>query len=804
MRNAISQSPTAKTMAFLASFLVDKSQQSARDSVRELTEKTTRAIPNIYLEHEPSVSEWLASLVPTKEGTYQYLHSLFPSIGWVPRYNWRWLFADSTAGLTVGLVVVPQAMAYALLATLSPDFGLYTSFAGAATYWLFGTSKDIVIGTTAVGSLLVGNVITNIQNAHPGLYTNVEIAKTLSFITGAMLLAIGLLRLGWIVEVIPYIPISAFITAASITIMSTQFPVMMGIPGINTREEPYKVIINSLRNLGNAQLDAAIGISCLILLELIKIICAKMEVRQPSRKRLWATISCLRLSSAMLFYTFVSWLVHRDLPKGESFKHSGVPRFDAELVRLVIPQTPIMMVILVVEHIAIAKNFGKQFGYQVIPSQEIMAQGTANLLGPFLGGYACTGSFGASAVLAKAGVKTPLAGLFSALILLLALYALTGVFYYIPRAALAGLIIHAVLNLVASPKTCYRYWRISPFEFLIWFVGVVVAIFTGLETSIYTTIALSLFLLLVRIARTNGQFLGPVPIWQVAVDLSVDADGRDEIPRQQPSGELEVRDVYIPMDRKDASNPEVIVQSPYPGVFVYRFPEGFNYLNKTLQLNNLTHYILTHTRRTTKQDDLESHRRLWCESGESQSTDASLPVLRAIIFDCSSVNNIDITAVQGLVDARNALDRHAAPALVDWHFAALWNRWSRRALATAGFGYPTKRSRFAPGNWTPVYSLTSSFAGAGPEDACAEARRKEQLAKTDCESNVVERVETDGDAEGIRSCVRQVSTLENGSTGPKHAATAALRPVFGLDRPFFHIDLGQAVAAAVRCAKMSD
>ncbi|OQV08652.1 hypothetical protein CLAIMM_12885 [Cladophialophora immunda] len=538
------------------SFLVDKSQQSARDSLGELAEKTKNTIPDIYLEHEPSVSEWLTSLVPTKEGTYQYLHSLFPSIGWVPRYNWRWLLADSIAGLTVGLVVVPQAMAYALLATLSPDFGLYTSFAGAATYWLFGTSKDIVIGTTAVGSLLVGNVITSIQDSHPGLYTNVEIAKTLSFITGAMLLTIGLLRLGWIVEVIPYIPISAFITAASITIMSTQFPVMMGIPGINTREEPYKVIINSLRNLGNTQLDAAIGISCLILLDLIKRICAKMEVRQPSRKRVWATISCLRLSFAMLFYTFVSWLVHRDMPKGESkfrivgviqsgFKHSGVPRFDAELVRLVIPQTPIMMVILVIEHIAIAKNFGKQFGYQVIPSQEIMAQGTANLLGPFLGGYACTGSFGASAVLAKAGVKTPLAGLFSALILLLALYALTAVFYYIPRAALAGLIIHAVLNLVASPKTCYRYWRISPFEFLIWVVGVVVAIFTGLETSIYTTIGLSLFLLLVRIARTNGQFLGRVPIWQVAVDLGADADPQNESPRQTQS-EIEVRDATFP------------------------------------------------------------------------------------------------------------------------------------------------------------------------------------------------------------------------------------------------------------------
>ena len=164
----------------------------------------------------------------------------------------------------------------------------------------------------------MGNVISDIQESHPGAYTSVEIAKTLSFMSGAILLAIGLLRLGWIVEVIPYIPISAFITAASITIMSTQFPVMMGIPGINTRESPYKVIINSLQNLGHTHSDAAIGVSCLILLDVIRRVCAKLEVRQPSRKRLWVTISSLRLSFAMLLYTFISWLVHRSMPKGES------------------------------------------------------------------------------------------------------------------------------------------------------------------------------------------------------------------------------------------------------------------------------------------------------------------------------------------------------------------------------------------------------------------------------------------------------------------------------------------------------
>lgn len=162
------------------------------------------------------------------------------------------------------------------------------------------------------------------HESQPGRYSSPEIAKALSFITGVILFAIGLLRLGWIVEFIPYIPVSAFITAASITIMSTQFPVMMGIPDINTREEPYKVILSSLRNLNNTQLDAAIGITCLILLDVVRRVCSTMEVRQPGRKRLWAAISSLRLTFAMLFYTMISWLVNMDLPRGESkFKIVG-------------------------------------------------------------------------------------------------------------------------------------------------------------------------------------------------------------------------------------------------------------------------------------------------------------------------------------------------------------------------------------------------------------------------------------------------------------------------------------------------
>lgn len=172
----------------------------------------------------------------------------------------------------------------------------------------------ISLQTTAVGSLLVGGAVNTVQSERPGVYTNEEIAKAISFLSGIVLIFLGLFRLGWLIELIPYVPISAFVTSASFTIIGTQLPVALGIRGIKTREAPYMVYINVLKNLPKTQLDAAIGLSSIVLLFLMRDVFAKMEVRQPGRKRLWAMLSSLRLTFTILLYTFISWIVHRKLP----------------------------------------------------------------------------------------------------------------------------------------------------------------------------------------------------------------------------------------------------------------------------------------------------------------------------------------------------------------------------------------------------------------------------------------------------------------------------------------------------------
>ncbi|QRV87552.1 sulfate anion transporter [Ceratobasidium sp. AG-Ba] len=190
-----------------------------------------------------------------KDSVIGYLSSLFPVFQWITRYNLGWATGDLIAGLTVGLVLVPQSMSYAKIATLSPEYGLYASFVGVFIYCFFATSKDVSIGPVAVMSLQVANVIKHVQQSHPNVYTGPEIAVALAFICGFIVLGIGLLRIGRIVEFIP----------------APAVPGLFGISSrFDTRAATYKVIINTLKNLKYATKDAAFGVVGLFTLYFIK------------------------------------------------------------------------------------------------------------------------------------------------------------------------------------------------------------------------------------------------------------------------------------------------------------------------------------------------------------------------------------------------------------------------------------------------------------------------------------------------------------------------------------------------------
>lgn len=278
------------------------------------------------------------------------------------------------------------------------------------------------------------------------------------------------------------------------------------------------------------------------------------------------------------------------------FQHAAVPVVNKRIIQAFASELPAAVIVMLIEHISISKSFGRINNYVIDPSQELVAIGVTNLLGPFLGAYPATGSFSRTAIKSKSGVRTPFAGVITAIVVLLALYALPAVFYYIPNAALAAVIIHAVGDVITPPKVIFQFWRVSPIDVPIFLAGVLVTVFTTIENGIYTTISVSFAILVWRLFLSRGRLLGVARIRTVkASQKSGDKESGDTVAEE--SGQS-LRTGFLPLDHEDGSNPRVVVQSPYPGVYLYRFAEGFNYPNASRYLNHLTETIFRETRRT--------------------------------------------------------------------------------------------------------------------------------------------------------------------------------------------------------------
>jgi sodium-independent sulfate anion transporter 11 len=555
--------------------------------------------------------------------------------------------------------------------------------------------------------------------------------------------------------------------------------------------------------------------------------------KHPSRRKLYFFISTLRTAFVILLYTMISWLANRHHHKKPKFKILGtvprgfqdiaVPTMNKKVIKLFASEIPASVIVLLIEHIAIAKSFGRVNNYVINPSQELVAIGVTNLFGPFFGAYPATGSFSRTAIKSKAGVRTPFAGVITAIVVLLAIYALTAVFYYIPSASLSAVIIHAVGDLITAPNTVYQFWRVSPLEVIIFFAGVIVTVFSSIENGIYTTISVSAAVLLFRVVKARGRFLGRVKVHSVIGD-HIGGTGENEGqygalgPRDgardrrgtgaiDPDADDYRRIVFLPVDHHDGSNPEIEIEKPYPGVFIYRFSEGFNYPNANHYLDYLVEVIFKETRRTNPNTYGRLGDRPWNDPGPRRGKEVDptdhRPTLKAVIVDFSSVNNVDITSVQILIDVRNQLDRYAAPDKVQWHFAAINNRWTKRALASAGFGFPTPDidPLSGPRRWKPVFSV-ADIGGSSSAAQYAEYAQTEKEVKR-LRTRDVETGKTTGQHDGIipESPSSSDTDLKRALSEHQHARSVL---VGGINRPFFHLDLTSALQSAIQTIRAEE
>jgi sodium-independent sulfate anion transporter 11 len=523
-------------------------------------------------------------------------------------------------------------------------------------------------------STVVGSIILDVQNIYPDI-PGPQIALSIAIICGSIVTFMGLARLGFIVDFIPLPAITAFMAGSSIVICSGQVKQLLGeTANFSTSAPGYQIIIDTLKSLPTSQgCDAAMGVTALVTLYILRSACNYGARRHPHLTKLFFFLGALRTVFIIVLFTLISFAVnaHRrespafalvgTVPRG--FGHAGVPVLKADVIKLFVPKLPACVIALLIEHIAVSKAFGRINNYTIDPSQELIAIGITNLLGPFVGAYPATGAFSRSAIQSKSGARSPFAGIITACIVLIAMYALTGGLYYIPKATLSGVIIHAVGDLIVPPNTIYQFWLIAPLDAIIFAVGLIVAVVSTIPNSIYTTVCLSVAVLLFRHAKAPGHFL----------DQTWINDGNNQRPLFLSSEETK-------------EDPSIQVEKPRPGVFLFRFAEGFNYSNANHYSDTLSQTICKQTRRTNIEAYAKKGDRPWNDPDSASADEPHLPILRAVILDFSAVNNVDVTCVQNLVDVRSQMDRRSAPVAVQWHFANVKSRWTKRALRAAGFG----------------------------------------------------------------------------------------------------------------------
>lgn len=590
------------------------------------------------------------SIIPWPVSPWDRLKSLVPFLSWAPRYHLTWLIGDLIAGITLALVLIPQGMAYAKLAQLPIQYGLYSSVMGEGSYWLFGTSKDISVGPVAVASQFTGRVAKKVANEvsmAPAL-----VASAFALINGVIILVLGLLNLGFVLDFVSTPSSIAFVTSSAITIASDQFPSLLGLSTrVKTDQAPYLIIIEVLANLKHTKIDGLIGLSALVFLYIIRFGLRSLQRRYPSK--ILQILLSLRVVFVLTIYTIISFALNRHRREKTVFKvvahvpsgltAAGVPALNPKLLKEFIGDIPAQILILVLEHISICKVFGRKNKYLVVPSQELVALGVANISGPLLGGFVTTGSFSRTAIKANIQVRTPLASLFTALTVLLALYTLTGVFFFIPSAALSAVIIHGVLDLITSPRAIYqKLWVMEKVEWMIFVIGVLLPIFTSIEIGLYTTIGLSIVYLLLRLSRPRMQIMGRLKAQHLL-----------------ETGEV-AKTVYVPIDHSDGSNPAITVHSPNHGTLIYRFPDPLLFPNAS----NLIDGIIEHVFSKTSGDNLEDLdiKDRWTIEKMVPRDLASLPPLKGVILDMSAVSRLDVSAAQALLRLNREIESYRSEA----------------------------------------------------------------------------------------------------------------------------------------------
>lgn len=431
------------------------------------------------------------------------MQRIFPLVGWLPAYDVHQFKKDALAGITVGTMLIPQGMAYALLAGLPPIVGLYASLVPLIIYPFFGTSKQLSVGPVAMDSLLVASGVSML--ASPGSDDYLWLAILLALMVGVMQFLMGVFRLGFLVNFLSQPVINGFTSAAAIIIGLSQVKHLFSVE-FQGSQQVHLVVYRLVEQLPNMHLlTLLIGIVCVILLSILK-----------SWKPMWPVALIV-----MILSTVCVWLLelHNEGVKivgnvPEGLPTFSVPRLDQATIIEMLPIAFTIALISFMEAIAVAKKFATKEGYTVSPNQELIALGIANTGAGLFGGYPVAGSFSRTAVNVHAGAQTSISSFFNALVIGLTLIVLTPLFYFMPKAVLAAIVIVAVKGLI-DVKEFFKLYRLRRRDALTLLFAFSTTLMFGARTGVVMSALASVALILYRISYPNIAILGRMPGTQV-------------------------------------------------------------------------------------------------------------------------------------------------------------------------------------------------------------------------------------------------------------------------------------------------
>jgi len=427
------------------------------------------------------------------------LSKYFPFLIWWPAVNPHSLRADALAGLTGAVIVLPQGVAFAMIAGMPPEYGLYTAIITPIIAALFGSSRHLISGPTTAISIVVFSAIS--KYAEPGSVQFIHLALTLTFIAGIMQLAFGLARLGTLVNFVSHSVVVGFTAGAAILIATSQFKHILGVE-IPRGESFLETWVDIFKELGHTNLYVlAVALTTLIIAILLK----KIIPRWPY------------MLIAMIIGSVLAWWLgaaaHGIKLVGElppNLPPLSYPDLSLGTLRQLGTEAFAVALLGLIEAVSISRAIATRSQQRIDGNQEFIGQGLSNIVGSFFSSYAGSGSFTRSGINYQAGAMTPLAGIFAALFLAMILVFIAPLTAYLPIAAMGGIILLVSYNLIDFHHI-QGIIRASRSETQVLLVTFLATLFLELEFAIYAGVMLSLFIYLRRTAKPRVFRLAPDP-----------------------------------------------------------------------------------------------------------------------------------------------------------------------------------------------------------------------------------------------------------------------------------------------------